>query len=181
MSPLFAKEARLRYSHYLHIGPGTIRAREYGVSLELPHGWLAAEVAGEIIGIEPLNHEGGRIFVVSQKTSLAETKLSMALPTEVGANKLSPVTQPIVQGDIVVAQYIINNPVLYGQAYAATTVTRCGTAIEFIGLSHVATEDEWFEEVKDTVNYLAASVKMLITKVDSYRDAVIDKATSELF
>ena len=139
------------------VGPQKIRCITYGVSLVLPREWIAASVAGELYGIEPLSRKNGRICVLARVAGVRDIIMSYTNVIDMGFVRLIPASTPFVDGDQISVHGLAQVASPHKHAFITTTVTPKNNAITFAAL---------FDEsaallFRGAVNELADSVRDL--------------------
>lgn len=115
-------------------GPQEIHSPGYGISLNLPAGWVAASVLGELYGIEPQSRKDGRIYVTGKIAGMAEVIRSLSDTLDMGVVKLVPVSTPFVDHNQVSIHASVQGVGAHKHAYVTTVVTENRKAITFAAL-----------------------------------------------
>ena len=140
-------------------GPQVVRCVGYGISLELPKGWMAASVMGEVYGIEPLSQNDGRIYVTGKVAGIADVIRSHAETLDMGFIQLLPTSTPFVDNNQVSIHGSVQGVGVYKHAYVTTTVTKNNKAITFAALFDESSALMYrgvVNEVADSVKDIAA-------------------------
>jgi hypothetical protein len=133
---------------HLYRGPQRILATGYGISVDLPAGWVACIFRGEILSIEPNAQSDARMHLIVVDCAIDDAINLMTQGGDLGPVYLQPTTEFTVEGTTVTAQFAVHGDSRFTHAVATMVVTKGDKGIMYVAFSDSASQQSMLDVVR---------------------------------